>query len=56
LEGNYFDLVKTWNFIENNISFGSVKSAKFIINEDFRINKKKLNLILYVELFKNKKE
>lgn len=54
IEGNFFELLKTWNFIENKIHFGYIPSARFFILEDYRINKKKLNLTLYVELFKNK--
>lgn len=54
LEGSYFELLKTWNFIENEIHFGNIPSSRFFISEDFRLNTKKLNLILYVELFKNK--
>lgn len=54
LEGNYFELLKTWNYIEKQIHFGNIPSCRFFILEDFRLNTKKLNLIIYVELLKNK--
>jgi len=56
LEGNFFELLKTWNYIENQIHFGKINSGRFYIAEDFRLNLKKLNLILYVELLKNKEK
>ncbi|MCX6232976.1 MAG: hypothetical protein NTZ33_15710 [Bacteroidetes bacterium] len=56
LEGNFFELLKTWHFIENQLYFGKINAGRFYVNEDFRLNIKKLNLILYVELLKNKKK
>lgn len=56
LEGSFLELLKTWNYIEKQIHFGKIYSSRFYISEDYRLNLKKLNLILYVELFKNKKK
>ena len=56
LEGNFPELLKTWNYIEKQLRFGNISSSRFYISQNYKLNLNKLNLILYVELFKNKKK